>query len=119
SSLRKRIDSTKDHDPIVERRLLGGLLAFCSETADPLMDRGQYDLALDLYTAIADFAKSAPRAYLGKARAPAKLGKQKEALAAARKAVDAGLPKETVRTAPELANLLQKPEWQALLTPAN
>jgi tetratricopeptide (TPR) repeat protein len=119
AALRKKIDSIHDRDPVVERRTLAGLLAGSSEVAEPAMQKGQYELALELYTAIADFAKSAPGAYLGKARALAKMGKQKDALAAAKQAIEAGLPRDNVRSAPELAGLIQKPEWQALLTSAN
>lgn len=119
AALRKKIDSIHDRDPVVERRALSGLLAGSSEIAEQVMQRGQYDLALELYTAIAEFAKHAPGAHLGKACALAKLGKQKEALAAAKQAIEAGLPRDSLRSAPELAGLIQKPEWQALLTPAN
>jgi dienelactone hydrolase len=118
-SLRKKIDSTHDRVPIIERRALTSLLVGSSEVAEQAMKKEQYQVALDLYTAIADFAKSAPGAHLGMACALAKMGKKKEALIEAKRAIEAGLPRENVRSAPELAGLLQKPEWQALLTPAN
>jgi thioredoxin-like negative regulator of GroEL len=118
-SLRKKIDSTHDRVPIVERRALTNLLVGSSEVAEQAMQKEQYQVALELYTAIADFAKSAPGAHLGMACALAKMGKSKEALTEAKRAIDAGLPRTDVRSAPELAGLLQKPEWQALLTPAN
>jgi hypothetical protein len=47
------------------------------------------------------------------------MGKNKDAFAEAKLAIEAGLPREHVRSAPELAGLVQKPEWQALLTSAN
>ena len=119
ASLRKKIDSIHDHDPIIERRALTDLLIGSSEVAEQAMKKEQYDLAVELYTAMIDFAKRAPGAHLGKACALAKMGKSKEALAEAKRAIEAGLPRENVRSAPELAGLIQKPEWQALLTSAN
>jgi dienelactone hydrolase len=119
ASLRKKIDSIHDRDPIVERRALTDLLVGSSEVAEQAMKKGQYDLALELYTAMIDFAKSAPGAHLGKACALAKMGKNKDALTEAKLAIDAGLPRDSVRSAPELAGLIQKPEWQALLTSSN
>jgi len=119
ASLRKKIDGTHDREPLVERRALTGLLIGSSEVAGQALRKGQYELALDLYTAIADFAKKAPGAHLGKARALAKMGKHKDALAEAKLAIAAGVTPGDVRSAPELAGLLQKPEWQALLTSAN
>jgi len=119
ASLRKKIDSIHDRDPIIERRSLTDLLVGSSEIAEQAMNKGQYQLALELYTAMVDFAKKAPGAHLGKACALAKMGKNKDAFAEAKLAIEAGLPREHVRSAPELAGLVQKPEWQALLTSAN
>lgn len=119
ASLRKKIDGIHDRDPIVERRALTDLLIGSSEVAEQAMKKGQYELAAELYTAMIAFAKSAPGAHLGKACALAKMGKNKDALAEATLAVQAGLPRDTVRSAPELAGLIEKPEWQALLTSAN
>jgi dienelactone hydrolase len=118
-TLRKKIDSIHDRDPIIERRALTGLLAGSFEVAGLALGKGKYDLALDLFTAIVDFAKKAPGAHLGKARALAKMGKQKDALAEAELAIAAGVTRDDVRSAPELAGLIHKPEWQALLTSAN
>jgi dienelactone hydrolase len=119
ASLRKKIDSIHDRDPIVERRALTDLLIGSSEVAEQAMKKGQYELALELYTAMIDFAKSVPRAHLGKACALAKMGKNKDALAEAKLAIQSGLPRDSIRSAPELAGLINKPEWQALLTFAN
>jgi hypothetical protein len=119
ASLRKKIDGIHDRDPVVERRALTDLLIGSSEVAEQAMKKGQYELAAELYTAMIDFAKSAPGAHLGKACALAKMGKNKDALAEAKLAVQAGLPRDAVRAAPELAGLINKPEWQALLTFAN
>jgi dienelactone hydrolase len=117
SSLRKKIDSLPDgRQKSLLRRRLGGLLAFCSEYAEPVMQDRHYDIALDLYTAVIDFAKSAPGAHLGKARALASMGKQKDALAETKLALAGGVPADAVRSSPELASLLEKPEWRDLLS---
>jgi tetratricopeptide (TPR) repeat protein len=117
SSLRKKIDSLPDgRQKLLLRRRLGGLLAFCSEYAEPVMQNRQYDVALELYTAIIDFAKSAPGAHLGKARALASMGKRKDALAETKLALEGGVPVDAVRSSPELASLLEKPEWRDLLS---
>jgi hypothetical protein len=117
SSLRKKIDALPDgHQKSLQRRKLGGLLAFCSEYAEPVMQNRQYDIALELYTAVVDFAKSAPGAHLGKARALASMGKHKDALAETKLALAGGVPAEAVRSSPELASLLEKPEWRDLLS---
>jgi hypothetical protein len=80
------------------------------------MQNRQYDVALELYTAIIDFAKSAPGAHLGKARALASMGKRKDALAETKLALEGGVPVDAVRSSPELASLLEKPEWRDLLS---
>jgi tetratricopeptide (TPR) repeat protein len=117
SSLRKKIDSLPDgRQKSLLRRRLGGLLAFCSEYAEPVMQNRQYDIALDLYTAVIDFAKAAPGAHLGKARVLAKMGKDKDALAETKLALQGGVPADAVRSSPELASLLEKPEWRDLLS---
>lgn len=118
SSLRKKIDATPDGAPakIALRRQLGILFMLGFETTGSLLGHKKYEPALEILTAIADFAKSAPGAHLGKARALAALGKQKEALLAAKLARAGGLPAEALRV-PELEPLLDKPEWRTLLTP--
>lgn len=123
ASLRKKIDAEGERkSPLLThyRRTLSGMFAAVIEVgAEPLMRKRQYDLALELYDAITDFAKIAPGAYLGKARAYAAMGKQKQALEEAKTALAKGVPPDALRATEELKPLLSKPEWQALLTTAN
>jgi hypothetical protein len=99
-----------------DRRQLASILAGCIETAEPLLDAGQTSQALDLYTLLVDFAPVPAAGHFGRARAFAKMDKNKEALAEAKAAVAAGLPSEALQRAPELQKSMQKEEWQALLT---
>jgi len=117
ASLRKKIDSDGESRAVVARRHLSGILLAVSDTAEYQMNNRKYESALDLYQTLADFArKPAAGAHLGKARALAKMGKERDALAEVRTALEGGVTEADVRSAEELAPLFQKPEWQALFS---
>jgi dienelactone hydrolase len=114
SSLRKDADKQDGPDQVISRRMLGAVLTSAMETAERMMRDARYDVALDLYTTVADFARKPAGAHLGVARVYAKQGKSKEALSAARLAIDHGASVNDFRSAPEFAALLDRPEWQQL-----
>jgi dienelactone hydrolase len=114
SSLRKEADKGANADQIVVRRMLGAVLIAAMETADRMLRDGRYDVSLDLYRAVADFARKPAGAHFGMARVYAKQGKSKEALSAARMAFEHGATADDFRSVPEFSALLDRPEWQQL-----
>jgi hypothetical protein len=115
ANARKRIDKS-EHPDAMDQRMLASMLAGCWETAERALPAGNADAAVELFQAMVEFSRTPSGGHLGLARAYAVLGNEKKALAEAKVALAAGLPPEALKTAPEIAKWLQKPEWQALLT---
>jgi len=115
ANMRKRIDKS-EHPDAMDQRTLASMLAGCWETAERALTAGNAEAAIELFQAMVEFSRTPSGGHLGLAKAYAVQGNEKKSLSEAKAAVAAGLPPEALKTAPEVAKWLKKPEWQALLT---
>ena len=122
SELRKQVRKSKDEnaaDIVPIRRTLLQILSQSIEMGQQAIRDKQCPLAITYFDFAIEYARAAPLAHFEKARALALAGRQKEALAALNRAVEAGFDDaRQIETTAEFAAFKQKPEFQAIIDAA-